>query len=543
MGHIRFGCVPFWFERRYLKERTENFPGYKYCWLCYTETMENRKKNYLDEQLIAYSKSDCYPFHMPGHKRQRLGGWTPEEIDITEIDGFDNLHHAEGIIKEGQERLAELAGADQSFYLVNGSTAGILSAICGSVKKGDRILVGRNCHKAVYHAVYLMELKTEYLYPSPTAFGIQGSVPPKQVELKLKQFPDTAAVVITSPTYDGVVSDIASIAEIVHEYDIPLIVDEAHGAHFGFSEDFPKKAVSLGADLCIESFHKTLPSYTQTAVLHMKKTQKKAGYRFDPERIKRYLGIYQSSSPSYVFMAGIDRCVRMLQQDMALYGSKETRERSLFGIFERRLRQFYRECGRLRHVQVFPYIKEDDSDRKTGDTGIWRKDNSKILISAEGAGFYGQQLYDLLLHKYHLQMEMASGHYVTALTTIMDTEDGFERLLRALQEIDLNEAVLDDAGLTPLELYQPRIKRMEIARAMNAPKQRMLLEQSAGCISGEFIYLYPPGIPIVAPGELITESTLHLITVCRQRHMQVQGMEDLKGEYVLSVNKQVLSGR
>lgn len=588
-GHIHFGCVLFLDFNAVLSTL---------FLLCYTETM----KKYLDEQLISYSKADYYPFHMPGHKRQRLGEWVPEEIDITEIDGFDNLHHAEGIIKEGQERLAELVGADQSFYLVNGSTAGLLSAICGSVKKGDRILVGRNSHKAVYHAVYLMELKVEYLYPEPTAFGIQGSISPEQVERKLKRFPDVAAVVITSPTYDGVVSDIASIAAIVHGYEIPLIVDEAHGAHFGFSEGFPKKAIALGADLCIESLHKTLPSYTQTAVLHVMKARDirnrhdfdriskvsyQNEYRVDVERVKRYLGIYQSSSPSYVLMAGIDRCVRMLQQDAALYKSEDTKEASLFGAFEQRLREFYRACSEFRYVQVFPYIdvkylyierersywaQRTESRECTADmdTGIWAKDNSKILISAERAGLHGQQLYDLLLHKYHLQMEMASGHYVTAITTIMDTEEGFKRLLDALREIDLKAAgqqmekacatgeaegdgesgnlvgeakddeksanlqnmMANDTRFTPLELYQPREKQMEIAQAMDSPKLEILLEDAAGYISGEFIYLYPPGIPMIAPGEVITKGMLRLIDVCRQRNMQIQGMLNLTGENV-----------
>ncbi|MCC8017096.1 MAG: aminotransferase class V-fold PLP-dependent enzyme, partial [Lachnospiraceae bacterium] len=267
------------------------------------------RENYLDEALIEYGRSDYYPFHMPGHKRQRLGDFLPEEIDITEIEGFDNLHHAEGILREGQERLARLFGADESFYLVNGSTAGILAAVCGCIRKGDRILIGRNCHKAVYHAAYLMEAKAEYLYPEPTDFGIQGSIAPGQVEKMLAERKDVRAVVITSPTYDGVVSDIRAIAEIVHGYGIPLIVDEAHGAHFGFSEGFPQKAIALGADLCVESLHKTLPSYTQSAVLHMMRGDnppafganaavEKADLRFEARRVRLYLGILQSSSPS-----------------------------------------------------------------------------------------------------------------------------------------------------------------------------------------------------------------------------------------------------
>ncbi|MCD8332772.1 MAG: aminotransferase class V-fold PLP-dependent enzyme, partial [Clostridiales bacterium] len=183
------------------------------------------RENYLDEALTEYGRSDYYPFHMPGHKRQRLGDFLPEEIDITEIEGFDNLHHAEGILREGQERLARLFGADESFYLVNGSTAGILAAVCGCIRKGDRILIGRNCHKAVYHAAYLMEAKAEYLYPKPTDFGIQGSIAPGQVEKMLAERKEVRAVVITSPTYDGVVSDIRAIAEIVDWDGIPLIVD------------------------------------------------------------------------------------------------------------------------------------------------------------------------------------------------------------------------------------------------------------------------------------------------------------------------------
>ncbi|MCC8151232.1 MAG: aminotransferase class V-fold PLP-dependent enzyme [Lachnospiraceae bacterium] len=545
---------------------------------------------YLDEELLEYSLSDYYPFHMPGHKRQKLGDFCPEEIDITEIEGFDNLHHAEGILKEGQERLARLFEADESFYLVNGSTAGLLSAICGCIRKGDRILIGRNCHKAVYHAAYLMEAKVEYLYPEPTEFGIQGSIAPEQVKQKLEKYPDVRAVVITSPTYDGIVSDIRKIADIVHGYGIPLIVDEAHGAHFGFSEGFPQKAIVLGADLCVESLHKTLPSYTQTAVLHMIKSS-----WFDSARVKRYLGIFQSSSPSYVLMAGMDRCVRMVEEDVKRYAGADTRKESLFAQFERRLQRFYGTCEKFRFVEVFPYVPV------CGVTaGIFAKDNSKILISAEAAGLHGQQLYDLLLEKYHLQMEMASGHYVTALTSIMDTEEGFRRLYEALREIDReasacakmdgfgNSAVgepednsgertgewadflesravshvsshpvveSDSAKLTRRPwpgsakrrcIHETKrseiacgdsslsfiVKRMELAEAMDANREAVPLSESEGRISGDFVWLYPPGIPILVPGEVITGEVLEILALCRARHMQVQGMQDPGGELI-----------
>ncbi|MCD8109323.1 MAG: aminotransferase class V-fold PLP-dependent enzyme [Clostridiales bacterium] len=530
-------------------------------------------KKYLDELLMEYGCSDIYPFHMPGHKRQCLGEFRPEEIDITEIDGFDNLHHAGGILKEGQERLASLFGSDESFYLINGSTAGILAAICGCMKKGGRLLIGRNCHQSVYHAACLMEARVAYLYPEPTDFGIQGSIVPEEAERKLREFPDAQAVVITSPTYDGVVSDIETIAEIVHAHGIPLIVDAAHGAHFGFSKGFPQKAIALGADLSVESLHKTLPCYTQTAVLHMRKAvdgrwmntdgclkeqnnqdspaagdemYPAKGYRFDPERVKGYLEIFQSSSPSYVLMAGIDRCVRMLEEDLCKYRQPKQRQGSLFGMFENRLRQFYKKCGEFRHVKVLPGCSG----------GIYGRDYSKILISAETAGLNGQQLYNLLLDKYHLQMEMASGHYVTAITTIMDTEEGFCRLFTALREIDegtkaCREFIANDSSpdrkkalpegggaagcsdensdaaaareLTPVKLYRPQLKCLEIAQATDAEKRVLPLPESANRIAGEFIYLYPPGIPVIVPGEIITKETLELIEVCCSRGMQVQG--------------------
>lgn len=481
------------------------------------------EKEYLDEALAEYSRTDYYPFHMPGHKRQPLGSLTPEEIDITEIDGFDNLHHAEGILRTGQKRLARVFGADESFFLVNGSTAGLLAAISGVTRKGDRILIARNCHKAVYHAACLMELLVEYVYPEPTEFGIQGHIEPAQVERMLEQYPDIRAVVITSPTYDGVVSDIQGIAEAVHGKNIPLIVDEAHGAHFGFSEDFPEKAIACGADLCIESLHKTLPCYTQTAVLHAVKTHD-GTWRFDPDRIKRYLGIYQTSSPSYIFMAGIDRCVRMLQQEP---------EAGRFPAFGERLRRFYANTAALPGIQIYNGEEEEP--------GIFRKDASKILISASALGLNGQELYEILLRKYHLQMEMASGHYVTALTTIMDTQEGFDRLEQALQEISGTYALEEHTSprLTPLELYQPQKRRYRISQAMDAETETVSLEASAGCVAADFLYLYPPGIPLVAPGEIISPEAIHCLQICGDMGLEIVGLTDEKSVKICREDAQV----
>ena len=264
---------------------------------------------FLDQKLLRYSQSNCYPFHMPGHKRAPLEFPNPYAIDITEIDGFDNLHYAQGILKDAQNRAAELYGAQETFYLINGSTAGILSAVSAALPRLGTMLMSRNSHRSVYHAAFLRELETVYLLPAATKFGISGSVSPAHVAQALEDLPQISAVFITSPTYDGVVSDIRTIAEIVHAYHLPLIVDEAHGAHFSFSETFPESALDCGADLVIHSLHKTLPSLTQTALLHVNSD------RIDKTALRRFLSIYQSSSPSYLLMASIEQCMRFLKEE------------------------------------------------------------------------------------------------------------------------------------------------------------------------------------------------------------------------------------
>ena len=260
----------------------------------------------LFEKLSAYGASDCYPYHMPGHKR-RLKTDTMRElaqIDITEIDGFDNLHDAQGILKRIQEEAAATYGAEESFFLVNGSTAGILSAISTAVSPGGKILMVRGAHKSAYHAAYLRDLQIAYLWPGVhPLFGCNLPATAKEVEEALQQTPDVQAVFIVSPTYEGLAADVKSIAEAAHKRNIPLIVDEAHGAHLGFDGRWPESSVRQGADLVIQSLHKTLPAPTQTAILHVNRKL------VDRCRLRRFLGIYQTSSPSYIFMAAMEDAI------------------------------------------------------------------------------------------------------------------------------------------------------------------------------------------------------------------------------------------
>lgn len=471
------------------------------------------KENYLDQKLYQYGKENIYPFHMPGHKRVDMGILYPEKIDITEIDGFDNLHHAEGILDEAQNRTADIFGADCSYFLVNGSTAGLLTAICAAVERGDKILVARNCHKAVYHGIFLHQLKAEYVYPEYTKAGIQGSISPEKIKEKLNSHPDIAAVLITSPTYDGVISDIKKISEIVHEKGIPLIVDEAHGAHFGFSGGFPQKALAKGADLVIESLHKTLPSYTQTAVLHVK------GKRVSGRKIREYLGIFQTSSPSYIFMAGIDRLNRILTE----------KKKELFEAFEQRLQEFYKDMKKLSCLEVL---------QSQHERGIFGRDFSKILIFSWGAGISGRHLSEILLEKYRLQMEMASGHYTTALTSICDTEEGFRRLKQALAALDkaflAHRKPVSPKNMTVSDcrLYRELPHAMELYKAKESAVREIELDCAPGAVSAEFIYLYPPGIPLAVPGEVLTEELIRNIRLLKEEGFAVQGMDDKSGKRI-----------
>lgn len=474
------------------------------------------------ERLKEYRKSDYYPFHMPGHKRRTddpfLGEFpNPYSIDITEIEGFDNLHHAEGILRESMDWAASVYGADRTYYLVNGSSCGILSAICGTTHNSDTILLSRNCHKAAYHGVFLNQLQAKYIYPQVIDdFGVQGGLLADEIEDMLKTFVDISAVFVVSPTYDGIVSNIKKISTICHNYGIPLIVDEAHGAHFRYGDSFPVSALELGADIVIQSVHKTLPSFTQTALLHVKK-----GY-VDMERLEYFLQIFQSSSPSYLFMAGIERCIGFMESE----GKVRMKE------FEGRLRKLRDSLAGMEHLKLL-----DQS--VVGTRGVYGLDPSKIIVSTRGTGISGEMLMEWLRRDYHLEMEMCGVDYVTAITTLMDTEKGLKRLENALWDIDRKLSVDGERKFRKREQETPSrdiIARMESAmtifQAKNEEQVRVRIKDSVGMISGEFIYLYPPGIPLIVPGEVISESVVRTVLTYQELGMSVQGLKDHEARWV-----------
>ena len=473
----------------------------------------------LYEKLIDYNKKDYYPFHMPGHKRNpfSLEKNLPWGMDITEIEGFDNLHHPETIIKNAQKNAADLYGSSESFFSVNGSTAALLSAISACVKPGGKILLGRNCHKSVYHGIYLRGLKSVYLYPSFIhEFHMNGGISPKDVREALKREPDIEAVLVTSPTYDGVVSDVREISEIVHEKGIPLIVDEAHGAHFMFSDFFPKSAVCLGADLVIQSLHKTLPSLTQTALLH------RCSERVSGKAIQKFMGIYQSSSPSYLLMASIDWCIGFLATEAEKF-------------YQSYIPKLMKMRENLEKLQNFYVVGKEI----TGRNQVYDFDLSKILICIKsGIMMSGHELSSILREYDHLEMEMEAENYILGISSVFDTEEGMGRLSDAMGRIDLllekkkGRDSRETIVIKEKNDFHRAVQKLKISEAMDSTLREVPLFQSQGEISGEFVYLYPPGIPLIAPGEMITEEILESLKKYKKQGLKVQGMDDFTGRMI-----------
>lgn len=484
-----------------------------------------------------------YPFHMPGHKRRVAPCKDISDIygiDITEIDDFDNLHEAQGIIKEAEERAAKLFGADETHFLVNGSTGGILAAVCGSVHEGDTVYMARNCHKSVYNAVMLSRAVPVYIYPKQESiFEINAGIESEQIENAILENPSSgnSIVIITSPTYEGVISDIAKISEVCHKYNATLIVDAAHGAHLGFG-DFPQSPIALGADVVIASVHKTLMAPTQTAVIHIAKSSNVAS------GIRKMLKVFQTSSPSYVLMAGIEGCVDSLAEN----------GKALFDAYEALLNDFYAETEKLVNIGIL-------SREKLTCAGSADFDRSKIVLSDKSGKLTGKQLYDLLRTQYQLQPEMAAGGYCLLMTSPADSTEAFDRLTAALKSIDKMLSGDDNSDKskrgTLSRLYDRFLgssirkiilsgsdfsydynneaisvaatAKMSQSDAMFCEKTEFIpVELSVGRTSAGSIVPYPPGVPIAVAGELLSEEMVDEILKCMNKDLSVNGINENK---------------
>ena len=524
----------------------------------------------LLKALEALHTSRCTPFHMPGHKRKSGADWgekAPGErggeggpgvpggepsvekaldgaafYDITEIDGFDNLHDAEGILRSEMETMARFYGTQSTHILVNGSTCGILAAISAAVPYGGTVLMERGCHISVYHAAYLRNLSICFVENMQTISpGRPGSSAPGSLK------PD--AVIITSPTYEGCMKNISKWADYTRACGAVLIVDEAHGAHLPFLSGgqrdlseaereggpdgegmhFPKSAIEEGADLVIQSTHKTLPSLTQTALLH------NVTGKVRDSSLEKFLRIYESSSPSYVLMASVTRafhwCVSVGTEAFRNYAED--------------IRILRRELASLQILR----LAGGGEARLSCDNEIppYRAktalDPGKLVILTDGAGKHAAaELYDRLRLEYHIQPEMKAPGYILFMTSVADTREDIKRLADALLAID---AALADAGghmakagvsrerngqeqpngasLEKLQVLP--LSSRSLREAYDAPSEDIPVASAKGRVSAGFVILYPPDVPVIIPGEIFDETVIGRIQQLQKDGFSLTGID------------------
>ena len=452
----------------------------------------------LQEKLEKYYNEDYLPMHMPGHKRNvgLLGEKFPYKIDITEIEGFDDLHHAEGIIKNIQDKTRKIYESKRSFILVNGSTCGILAGIRSVINFGDKVLVARNSHKSIYNAIEINGLEPIYMLPKIGSDGIDRNIDSKQVEEKLKENNDIKLVIITSPTYEGIISDIKSIVDVAHKYNVPVLVDEAHGAHLRFMENIcDKEALNLGADIVIQSLHKTLPALTGTALLHIQ------GDLVKEENVARELSIFETSSPSYILMSSIEECLDII----------ENRGKELFEEYQNNLKYFYSEAKKLKNLKI---LGNEMENKDYYDFG-------KIVIKTNETNITGKELANILRNDYKIELEMSSINYALAMTSICDSRENFERLLHSLRKIDERLEQKEEI-FNNYDIVLPKKEISILETIKNTNSEFKDYNELKGRISKEYIWVYPPGIPLITPGEVINDDIIRKIEEFEKAGIEVR---------------------
>lgn len=440
-------------------------------------------KGRLVDALEALHARAPISFHMPGHKNGQLqnANWAPSWADdITEIDGMDHLHNASGCILATECALSAHYGSERTRMLVGGSTVGLMAALFALLPRGGTVVMNRNAHQSVYNAVHMREAKAYYLFPKIDAtLGI-----PVALEAEVSQFPaDTSVCVLTYPTYEGIPVDIAPIIAGCRERGIPVLVDEAHGAHLHLFSEGPVSALDLGADLVVQSFHKTLPAMTQTACIHISKGARLTeGQR---RRLDWHLSALQTSSPSYVLMASVDHMLTVLERS----------GRADADMLTQRVEAYYRRVeglGRYRHIR-YP-----------------GQDIGKLLIHVPNGS--AKVLNRQLRCRFNIYSEYATDRYILLMASICSSNRDFEALAEALETLETLEAL--DAGsdepmtwapFTPLPVPErvcsPHWMFMQALKTVSR-------EDAVGCISGAYCIPYPPGIPILVPGERISSALI-----------------------------------
>lgn len=454
----------------------------------------------LYEKIRSAAARDLLPMHMPGHKRNTAAfGWLKElgaELDFTEIAGLDDLHSPDGVLAELLSRAARPWGAKRTFLSVNGSTGGIFAAVSAFGKHG--VLVARNCHRSVFAAAERLACGTEFLLPRPTEFGIFGSVFPSDVAKRLDET-GCKAVILTSPTYEGAVSDIKGIAREAHARGALLIVDSAHGAHFGLAEGLPETPVREGADVTVMSLHKTLPALTQTALVHV------AGERADAELLAREMSAFVTSSPSYPMMASVDGMLDLLRNG----GGKRLAETAAAAV-ELRAESMSYHALRVLGSDAFK------------DAGIFAYDPFKVYIDFMNFRFGGKSLHDHLRDNAGAELEADYPYAALAYLGAGDDAGSVSALKTALSAADAAaERVAGDECREVMRALPERVA--EAGEVRRRSWKEVPFSEAAGAVSAESVWVYPPGVPVVLPGERVSAECAEMLACAERLGIRVAG--------------------
>lgn len=462
----------------------------------------------IHEALEKFRKKRVVPFDVPGHKRGRGNkelkdflGETCVGIDVNSMKPLDNLCHPVSVIKEAEQLAAEAFGAAHAFLMVGGTTSAVQSMVLAVCKRGDKIILPRNVHRSVINAMVLCGAVPVYVNPDvDQKLGIALGMKVSQVEEAIKENPDAVAIFVNNPTYYGICSDIRSIVKLAHENDMYVLADEAHGTHFYFGDNLPIDAISAGADMAAVSMHKSGGSLTQSSILLIGKEMHE-GY------VRQIINLTQTTSASYLLLSSLD----ISRRNLALRGKE---------IFAQVMD--LAEYARKEISNIGGYYAYS-SDMINHDS-IYDFDKTKLSIYTLDIGLAGIEVYDKLRDEYDIQIEFGDMGNILAYLSIGDRKQDIERLASSLAEIKrLNSRGKE--GLMPHEYISPELAVSPQA-AFYADKEQLDLQETSGRICSEFLMCYPPGIPILAPGEMITDRILDYIIYAKEKGCSITGPED-----------------
>lgn len=485
--------------------------------------LERQKKAPIYEALEKFRKKRVVPFDVPGHKRGRgnpelveLLGEKCVNLDVNSMKPLDNLCHPVSVIKEAEELVADAFGAEHAFLMIGGTTSAVQSMVLSVCKANDKIILPRNVHKSVINALILCGATPIYVEPKVNErIGIALGMEIASFVRVIEENPDAVAVLVNNPTYYGICSDLKKIVEVAHSHGLRVLADEAHGTHLYFGEDLPVSAMAAGADFAAVSMHKSGGSLTQSSVLL-------TSQGVNADYVRQIINLTQTTSASYLLLSSLD----ISRRNLALRG------RESFAAVVKMAEYARNEINAI--GGYYAYSKE-----LVNGTSVYDYDVTKLSVHTQGIGLTGIEVYDLLRDEYDIQIEFGDIGNILAYISIGDRIRDIERLVGALADIKrLYER--DGSDLVSGEYIQPDVV-MSPQTAFYANKESVPIRQTDGMICAEFVMCYPPGIPILAPGERITKEIIDYILYAGEKGCSLQGTEDPKVAY-LKVIKDTIGG-